>query len=137
MSKRTHSMISVFLYDGISLITGLPVNVKTLNSGISDIVFTINMSSIRLYDKSKMESLLHLVNAFKFSIDCNKLCDRHNEFNSGRTDESQLSMDFIWLCERFNVSKREQCSKLSIFWKLKTQTHIHRSNKEHSNLEFG
>lgn len=88
-------MISVFLYDGISLITGLPVNVKTLNSGISDKVFTIKMSSIRLYDKSRTDIILHFVNAFQFSIECNKLCDRYNEFNSGRTDESQFSMDFI------------------------------------------
>lgn len=88
-------MIIVFLYDGISLITGLPVNVKTLNSGISDTIFTIKMVLIRLYDKSKTDNILHSANAFQFSIECNKLCDRFNEFNSGRTDESQFSMHLI------------------------------------------
>lgn len=112
-------MMSVFRYDGISLITGFPVNVNTLSSGICDRIFTIRILSIRLYDKSKTDNLLHLINVSRHSIEFNKLCDTFNVFNSGNLDESQFSMHFMLLCDKFNVSSFGQCSKFSIFCKKK------------------
>lgn len=87
--------MNVFRYDGISLITGLPVNVNTFSSGIFDKILTIEISSMRLCDKSKMDNLSQADNWLRLSPELNKLCDRFNVFSCGSTDESQFSIDFM------------------------------------------
>lgn len=88
-------MINVLRYDGISLTTGFPINVSTLNSGISANIFTINISSIRLWDKSKIETVLHSISVLMLSYVLNELCDKFNVFKTGSTLESQFSIVLI------------------------------------------
>lgn len=101
-------MINVFRYDGMALTTGFPLKINTLSSGICDKILTIKMSSMRLFDKSSTDTVLQSTNASSDSSELRKLFDKFNEVKHGKTIESQFSMSFMLLCDKFNVSKLMQ-----------------------------
>lgn len=94
-NQLTHSIISVFRYAGISLMTGFPVNVSTRNSGIRAKYLTSNISSIRLCDKSNIDKVLQFTNPWRPSIGPNALCDKLRVLRAGNIEESQLSIVLI------------------------------------------
>lgn len=91
----THSTVRVFRYDGISLMHGFPIIVRTLSSGICDNIFTIKTSSMRLWDKSKTDRFLHSISCSRPSIELSKLCEMFKVFNCGKMVEPQFSMLFM------------------------------------------
>lgn len=126
----THSTMSVFRYDGIALTTGLPVKINTLSSGICANVFTINMSSMRLFDRSSTDTVLQSASACSESSELRKLFARFSEVRHGRIDVSQLSTHLMLLCDRFSVSKLMQHWRFSILFRAKS------CERKHSNLRY-
>lgn len=85
----------VLRYDGIAFTTGFPISVNTLSSGICDNIFTITISSIRLFDRSKMDNVLQLIKSSMLSTDVNELFAKLRVFSAGKMLESQFSMKFM------------------------------------------
>lgn len=78
------------------------------------------MSSIRLFDRSRTETVLQSASACSDSSELKKLFDRLSDVRQGRIVESQFSIILMLLWDRFSVSKLMQHCRFSIFFRARS-----------------